>query len=114
MGATRTIASVRRRCLASPAWRCYARSATTTCTCSTFPINSITNGVHAGTWTSAPVARLFDRHLPEWRKDNFYLRYAIGIPLDEIRRAHAEAKRDLIAEVQRRVGVQFDANAMLV
>src|SRR4030043_352377 len=27
------------------------------------PINSITNGVHAGTWTSEPFCRLYDRHI---------------------------------------------------
>ena len=37
------------------------------------------------TWTSPPFQELFDRHIPEWRRDNLYLRYAIGIPLHEIR-----------------------------
>ena len=59
-----------------------------------FPIDSITNGVHAVTWTAPPFAELFDRRMPEWRRDNLYLRYAVGIPLAEIREAHAEAKRD--------------------
>ena len=54
-----------------------------------FPIDSITNGVHAGTWTSPPFQALFDRRIPEWRRDNLYLRYAVGIPLQEIRDAHA-------------------------
>ena len=57
-----------------------------------FPIDAITNGVHAVTWTSAVVSALFDRRIPEWRTDNLYLRYAVGIPLQEIRAAHAEAK----------------------
>jgi len=46
-----------------------------------FPIDAITNGVHAGTWTSPPFQALFDRRIPEWRTDNLYLRYAVGIPL---------------------------------
>ena len=26
------------------------------------------------------IRRLFDRHIPGWRRDNFSLRYAVGIP----------------------------------
>ena len=73
-----------------------------------YPINSVTNGVHAGTWTSPPFQALFDRRIPEWRSDNNYLRYAVGIPLAEIRVAHDEAKQKLIDEVARRTGVQLD------
>jgi starch phosphorylase len=77
-----------------------------------YPINSVTNGVHAVTWAAAPVAALFDRHIPEWRRDNLYLRYACSIPLDEIRAAHAACKAELIAEVERRVGVKLDPAAL--
>ena len=66
-----------------------------------FPIDAITNGVHAGTWTSPAFQRLFDRRIPEWRTDNLYLRYAVGIPLPEIRAAHAESKKAMIATVAR-------------
>ena len=61
-----------------------------------FPIDAITNGVHASTWASPAFQRLFDRRVPEWRVDNYYLRYAVGIPLAEIRSAHAEAKQTMI------------------
>jgi starch phosphorylase len=79
-----------------------------------YPIAAITNGVHAGTWTSAAFKELFDRHIPEWRRDNQYLRYAITIPLDEIRDAHAKAKAALIAEVQRRASVALDPKVMTI
>ena len=52
-----------------------------------YPIHAITNGVHAATWTSAAFRELYDRHIPEWRHDNLYLRYAIGLPLEEIQQA---------------------------
>ncbi|MGH7812314.1 MAG: alpha-glucan family phosphorylase, partial [Candidatus Binatia bacterium] len=39
-------------------------------------IDAITNGVHAVTWTAAPMAALFDRAFPAWRADNCFLRYA--------------------------------------
>ncbi|MEO8371216.1 MAG: alpha-glucan family phosphorylase, partial [Candidatus Solibacter sp.] len=54
-----------------------------------YPIRAITNGVHAVTWTSPEFAKLYDRHIPEWRHDNLYLRYAIGISTGEVREAHS-------------------------
>ena len=65
-----------------------------------FPIGAITNGVHATTWTAEPFRQLFDTHIPEWRRDNLYLRYAIRIPLEEIRAAHREAKPAMLDEVE--------------
>lgn len=79
-----------------------------------FPIDSITNGVHAATWTSAPFAKLFDHRVPEWRADNLYLRYAVGIPLDEIRRAHAEAKEQFLQTIAERTGTQLDAKVFTI
>jgi starch phosphorylase len=79
-----------------------------------YPINSITNGVHAVTWTAPAFQDLYDRHIPEWRRDNLYLRYAISIPVDEIQQAHAEAKRELLAEVKRRTGVRLDPAVMTI
>lgn len=70
-----------------------------------YPVNAITNGVHATTWTAPALARLYDQYIPEWRLDNFYLRYAIGIPLSDIHQAHQEAKRVLLAAVQERTGI---------
>jgi glycogen phosphorylase len=73
-----------------------------------YPINSITNGVHGATWTAPSFQRLFDRHFPEWRRDNLYLRYAVSIPLGEIQQAHAEAKQSLLQEVERRTQLRLD------
>lgn len=72
-----------------------------------YTIDAITNGVHAGTWTSAPVQAIFDRHLPRWRQDNVTLRYAIDIPENEIVEAHAASKQVLIDEVKRTMGVEL-------
>jgi len=72
-----------------------------------YPIHAITNGVHAATWTSKPFQDLYDRHIPEWRKDNLYLRYAIGIDLGEIAQAHAIAKRAAIEEIAKATGVRL-------
>ncbi len=77
-----------------------------------YPIDAITNGVHAPTWTAAPFAELFDRLIPEWRRDNFYLRYAVGIPVPEIQQAHARAKGELLAEVAARRGLTLDERVL--
>ena len=79
-----------------------------------YTIDAITNGVHAGTWTSQPFQELFDKHIPRWRHDNLFLRYAIAIPLDDIREAHARAKRALLDEVERRTEVKLDPNALTI
>jgi starch phosphorylase len=79
-----------------------------------YPINAITNGVHAVTWTVMPFRNLYDHHIPEWRHDNFYLRYAVNIPLDEIQYAHGQAKRDLLEWVQQRTGVRLDEEVMTI
>jgi starch phosphorylase len=79
-----------------------------------FPIDAITNGVHAGTWTSPPFQSLFDRRIPEWRADNLYLRYAVGIPLPEIRAAHAESKKQMIATLAERTGITLDPKVFTI
>jgi starch phosphorylase len=78
------------------------------------PISAITNGVHAATWASVQFARLFDRHVPHWRRDNRYLRQASAIPRDEIQAAHAEAKAALLGEVKRRTSQDLNAEVMTI
>jgi glycogen phosphorylase len=73
-----------------------------------YHVRAITNGVHATTWVTPPFGELFDRTIPEWRRDNLYLRYACGIPSADIRAAHAAAKHTLMEEVRRRTGQPFD------
>ena len=73
-----------------------------------YDVGAITNGVHAAAWTSAPFCALYDRTLPEWRRDNCYLRYAIGIPIAEIRQAHTQAKKDLLQQIKWLTGTQLD------
>jgi starch phosphorylase len=75
-----------------------------------YPIHAITNGVHAVTWASPAFQELYDHHIPEWRRDNLYLRYAIGIPVREIWQAHMRAKREMIQEIMKATGVQLDEN----
>ncbi|HEY3989375.1 MAG TPA: alpha-glucan family phosphorylase [Acidobacteriaceae bacterium] len=72
-----------------------------------YDIAAITNGVHAGTWTAPAMQATFDKHLPRWREDNMHLRYAIDIPQEAIAAAHADGKRLLLAEVEKRAGMRL-------
>ncbi len=73
-------------------------------------IDSITNGVHATTWTAPALQDLFDRYIRGWREDNFSLRYALSIPRPEIWDAHMAAKRELIEHVNRETNTGMDVD----
>jgi starch phosphorylase len=79
-----------------------------------YAISAITNGVHALTWTSAAFRELFDHYIPGWRTDNNYLRYAISIPLEDIRVAHATSKEALFAEIRHRTSVSLDPTVFTI
>jgi starch phosphorylase len=77
-----------------------------------FSIGTITNGVHAPTWMSEPMQQLLDERIPEWRRDNLYLRNAIDLPEAEFVAAHAGAKEELLAEVGSRTGLVLDPKVL--
>jgi len=77
-----------------------------------FAIDSITNGVHAPTWVSEPVQQMLDAHIPAWRRDNLYLRNAIDLPEQDMLKAHARAKDDLLAEVATRTGLLLNPRVL--
>ncbi len=77
-----------------------------------FAIDSITNGVHAATWVSAPVQQLLDEEVPAWRGDNLYLRNLVDLQETKILDAHARAKDDLLAEVASRTGVVLNPRVL--
>jgi len=79
-----------------------------------YPVHPITNGVHAANWVAEPFARLFDRRIPGWRVDNYYLRQALNLSVEEVLDAHFQAKRELLAEVERRTGARLDPRAMTI
>ena len=72
------------------------------------PIEAITNGVHAGTWTAPAFRQLFDRYIPTWREDNYSLRGALGLPPEEVWAAHLIAKHELLEVVRKKTGLKFD------
>lgn len=77
-----------------------------------YEVDAITNGVHATTWVSPPFAALFDQYIKGWRRDNFSLRYALGIPDNDLWQAHQAAKRTLVEFINREVNAGFDADAL--
>ena len=79
-----------------------------------YVISAITNGVHALTWAAPSFKELFDRYIPAWRTDNNYLRYAISIPLDDIREAHVRAKKRLLGEIKERMSVDLDPDVFTI
>jgi glycogen phosphorylase len=77
-------------------------------------IEAITNGVHAGTWTSPAFQQLFDRYIPSWRDDNYSLRSALGLPAEEVWAAHLIAKHELLETVRLKTGLKFDPEAFTI
>jgi starch phosphorylase len=63
---------------------------------------------------SPPFQRLFDRHVPDWREDNFGLRAALEIPRCQIWAAHVESKRELIRHVNRTANVGMDLDHLTI
>jgi starch phosphorylase len=73
-----------------------------------YKIDAITNGIHVATWVAAPIAALFDRHIPDWRADNYSLRYSVSLPREEVLDAHTAVKHDLVDWLNREHGAGFD------
>jgi starch phosphorylase len=78
------------------------------------PIEAITNGVHAATWTSPAFRDLFDRYISSWREDNYSLRGALGLPPEEVWTAHLLAKHDLLETVRKKTGLKLDPEAFTI
>ena len=78
------------------------------------PIEAITNGVHAGTWTAPAFQQMFDRYIPTWREDNYSLRGALGLPPEEVWSAHLLSKHDLFETVREKTGLRLDPDAFTI
>ena len=69
-----------------------------------YAVHAVTNGVHASTWTSPPIAAMYDQHVPGWRHEPELLSRADRIPNDTLWAAHQQAKQALIDKVKQRTG----------
>jgi starch phosphorylase len=79
-----------------------------------YPVHAITNGVDAGRWVSPQFQKLFDQHIPEWRRDNLYFRYAIKIAAAEIGETHQAAKNALFAALREKTGASLNEKALTI
>lgn len=79
-----------------------------------YRVHGVTNGIHPVTWAAPAMSDLFDRHIPEWRRDSVYLRYASDIPADEILAAHHKSKLALIRTVRDRTGEVLDEETLTI
>jgi glycogen phosphorylase len=70
-----------------------------------YAVHSVTNGVHAATWTSTPFAKMYDQHVPGWCHEPELLARADRIPDEKIWAAHQEAKQALVDKVRELTGV---------
>ncbi|MGQ0628296.1 MAG: alpha-glucan family phosphorylase [Phycisphaerales bacterium] len=77
------------------------------------PIGHVTNGVHARSWVSADLSRLFDRYLGiEWHdspEDAATWNRIDEIPDEELWAAHQRRREHLIAWVRRKIRAQLTA-----
>jgi starch phosphorylase len=77
-------------------------------------IHPITNGVHHKTWTSPPLANLYDAHLKGWREDPTVLAHAGRIPDAELMEARREARSVLRDLVRVSTGVEFSEDRLTI
>src|SRR3546814_6481553 len=73
-----------------------------------YSVDSVTNGVHAATWTHPAFAALFEAEIPHWTAEPELLARADTLDDAAIRSARETARSDLRRLVQARVGVDLD------
>jgi starch phosphorylase len=79
-----------------------------------YHIESITNGIHAWTWTGDALRDLFSRFIPGCKNEPTSLRYAINLPGDEIWKAHMEAKEKLLDYVNATTDAEMDPAVLTI
>ena len=79
-----------------------------------YSIEAITNGVHAETWVSKEMSKLYDKYIPSWKDDQYAIRYALRIPENEIWDAHMSAKERLLDFVKEKTGVKMDKDIFTI
>lgn len=78
-------------------------------------IDSITNGIHLGTWAGEATKRMFNIHLgPNWQAEVEILSRAVHIPDEDILFAHRENKFQLSDYVLRQTGEGLDPNVFTI
>ena len=79
-----------------------------------YHVRAITNGVHPPTWTHAAFAHLYHAEFPHWAHEPEALSGADQLPDDSVWSAHEQAKKDLIALIKARFGLEMRAEIPLI
>jgi starch phosphorylase len=77
-------------------------------------IATVTNGVYHRRWVHEELKRLFDRHIAGWEESPSLMARAMGIPSEELARAHEVVKRILVSTVNDRTGLRFADDSFTV
>jgi glycogen phosphorylase len=75
-----------------------------------YAIHSITNGVHPSTWVSPHFAKIYDLHIPSWRKDPVLLRHIGSVSGKDLWETHVACKKQIIdyANASGNTGLDYD------
>jgi starch phosphorylase len=79
-----------------------------------FAIDAITNGVHSVTWTAPAFQALYDKYIPEWRREPERLAEAAKIPDAEIQAAHLTEKNKLLAYIKEETGAEYKPDILTI
>jgi starch phosphorylase len=77
-------------------------------------IEPITNGVHHLTWTSSPLAEIYDIHLSGWREDPTILSHAGKIPDFDLLSARQKSRSILRDLVKAATDIDFEEKRLTV
>ena len=73
-----------------------------------YAVHAVTNGMHASTWTSTSIAKIYDQYVPGWCHEPEQLSRADRIPDDKLWAAHQAAKQALAGKVRELTGVALN------
>ena len=79
-----------------------------------YKIRAITNGVHLPTWTHPAFTELFNANFQAWAYEPEVMVHADQLSDEEVWRAHSQAKADLIAYIQARLGTRLDPDLPII
>ena len=77
-------------------------------------IGYITNGVHHSYWMSSPLKRIFNKYIPNWKKDPELLLKVDNIPDNELWDAHKKRKIYLLGYANSLLGSALDMNTLTI
>ena len=77
-------------------------------------ITFVTNGVYHKRWVHPELKNLFDSHVPGWQEVPSLLVRAMGIPSEQLARAHTAAKKALVSIVNAQQPHAFEETAFTI